>query len=441
MNIKNTESKIFSSFDRSFSVPVFFKKPEKYKEIENLSNIESHMINTGSNLSYCPLSFQKDSLSIILKRFNRIINFDKKNKEITVEAGMTLADFLNFTLKQNLWIPQLPGYPLITLAGAVATNAHGKSCAVHGTIKNSIKNILIFHKTNGWLNLSEEENKEVFDLTVGGLGLTGSIINITFKLSEITSKKFVTKKKYVANLTECVNTLKKQSTKNDTYIYSWNMANNFEEFGKGIIFENIPNHNQANDYLGEKIPSKNIPIWPKINLWNKVTLKLANRIFYLINRKNKLENFNSVIFPFYGKENYFKFFGKKGFLESQLLIHEDNCGEFLEEFKSLFKKYDPTISLISFKNMSGSQKYLRFEGNKICITIDYVNNKKSLLFMSEMDKLCIKFKLLPSIIKDSRLEKNIVENCYEEFSVFKKNLRIFDKNRFYQSEVSKKLGL
>ena len=28
---------------------------------------------------------------------------------------------------------------------------------------------------------------------------------------------------------------------NDTYIYSWNMANNFEEFGKGIIFENIPN--------------------------------------------------------------------------------------------------------------------------------------------------------------------------------------------------------
>ena len=59
MNIKNTESKIFSSFDRSFSDPVFFKKPEKYKEIENLSNIESHMINTGSNLSYCPLSFKR----------------------------------------------------------------------------------------------------------------------------------------------------------------------------------------------------------------------------------------------------------------------------------------------------------------------------------------------------------------------------------------------
>ena len=60
--------------------------------------------------------------------------------------------------------------------------------------------------------------------------------------------------------------------------------------------------------------------------------------------------------------------------------------------------------------------------------------------MSEMDKLCIKFKLLPSIIKDSRLEK-ILLRIVRKFSVFKKKFKIFDKNRFYQSEVSKKLGL
>ena len=60
-----------------------------------------------------------------------------KKKEITVEAGITLAELLNFTLKYNLWI-QLPGYPFITLGGAVATNAHGKSCGIDGAI-NSVK--------------------------------------------------------------------------------------------------------------------------------------------------------------------------------------------------------------------------------------------------------------------------------------------------------------
>ena len=55
------------------------------------------------------------------------------------------------------------------------TESHGSS----GTIRNSVKEIKMFHNQNGWLNLSKDENKEIFDLTIGGLGLTGTIINIT----------------------------------------------------------------------------------------------------------------------------------------------------------------------------------------------------------------------------------------------------------------------
>ena len=45
------------------------------------------------------------------------------------------------------------------------------------------------------MNLSEEENKEIFDLTIGGLGLTGSIVSVTLNLINIKSTKFVTQKK------------------------------------------------------------------------------------------------------------------------------------------------------------------------------------------------------------------------------------------------------
>ena len=127
------------------------------------------------------LSFKKDSLSLCFEKFNRIINFDKINKTVTVEAGIKIYDFLNFTLQQNLWIPQIPGYPFITIGGAVASNVHGKSCGFHGSIRNLIKKITLFHRNHGWLKLSKEENKEIFDLTIGGFGLTGTIIDITFK--------------------------------------------------------------------------------------------------------------------------------------------------------------------------------------------------------------------------------------------------------------------
>ena len=44
------------------------------------------------------------------------------------------------------------------------------------------------------MTLSENENKEIFDLTIGGLGLTGTIVSITLNLKEIDNTQFITKK-------------------------------------------------------------------------------------------------------------------------------------------------------------------------------------------------------------------------------------------------------
>ncbi len=438
------ENKKFYSFDKNFSAQVYYKQPDKYREIENLSKIEGNFINVGSNLSYTPLSFYENSLSIQLKKFNRIINFDLQNKEITVEAGMTIAELLNFILKYDLWIPQLPGYPLITLGGAVATNAHGKSCANNGTIRNSIKDILIFHSKNGWLNLSKNKNAEIFDMTIGGIGLTGTILNITLKLEDFKKKTFITKKRKIFSIEDCINTIKISSKKKNSFIYSWNIADNLDEFGKGFVFENIIDETSPNNF--KQIPDKeNINIFKSpFSIWNKISIKLANKIFYKINsltKNEKKENFTKVIFPFYGKENYFNFFGKEGFIESQLLISEKNILEFFDEFKYFYKIYQPTISLFSFKNMSGEQKFLRFEDNKICVTLDYINNSKNLLFMEKIDKLCEKFNVTPSIIKDSRLSRNTVERCYPDIGNFKNQLHSFDSKRIYKSEVSQRLGI
>ena len=120
---------------------------------------------------------------------------------------------MNFTLNYNLWIPQLPGYPYISLGGAVATNAHGKSCGLHGTIKKSVKKILLYHKTHGWLNLSEKENKEIFELTIGGLGLTGTIVSITFNLTEFIFTEFLTKKKKISSISDIVKNFNVQTKK------------------------------------------------------------------------------------------------------------------------------------------------------------------------------------------------------------------------------------
>ena len=444
MQKKNFENKKFFSFDRSYSAEVLINQPDKYREIENLSNFSEKIISTGANLSYSPLSFGKDNLSILLKKFNRIVNFDLKKKEITVEAGMTFGELLNFTLKHNLWIPQIPGYPLITLGGAIATNAHGKSCAVDGTIRNSVKSILLYHKNNGWLNLSSVENNEIFELTIGGLGLTGTIINITFKLEEIKNFNFLTYRNKVNSLEECVEKITEKSLSDNSYIYSWNMAENIKKLGSGIIFENVPDISSKTELLEIPVVRKKNYIKPFIPIWNKFSIKLANYLFFILNTRSiisKNENFLNVFFPFFGKEYYFLFFGNKGFIESQLLIPKNKINIFFDEFRYQFKIHKPSITLLSFKNMKGSQELLRFEDNKICLTIDYINNRNSKNFMREVDLMCEKYEILPSIIKDSRIPKSTFEKCYKNLNLFKDKLNRFDKDRSYSSSASQRLEI
>ena len=134
-------------------------------------------------------------------------------------------------------------------------------------------------------------------------------------------------------------------------------------------------------------------------------------------------------------------FGAKGFFESQILVSNSNIELFLEEFEFLFKKHDPTITLFSIKNMSGKQNYLRFEDNRICLTFDFVNNKKNVQFLELIDNLCIKHKALPSIIKDSRISESTINKCYEYVNSFRNDLIKFDKKRIYRSELSDRLAL
>ena len=440
------EKKIFTSFDKNYSAEIFIKKPDKYRDIEKYSLSADNLITMGSAFSYAPASFKKNNLSINFEKFNRVIHFDKNNKNITVEGGIKICDFLNFTLEHNLWIPQIPGYPLISIAGAVATNAHGKSCGFHGTIRNLIKKITIFHRDNGWLKLSKNENKEIFELTIGGFGLTGTIVDVTFDLIDFNGLNFNTSIENVSSAIETVNRIKKE-TQNENFVYSWNRTDQKNKFGSGFIFQNKINLSK-NSYEYKKLKEIKYNRNNKLstfNFWNKLSIRTFNSIYYNFHKYIKKNNFNdtfqNVIFPFVGKEKYFHMFGAKGFIESQILVSNSNIELFIEEFEFLFKKYNPSITLFSVKNMSGEQSYLRFEDNKICLTFDFVNNKKNIQFMEILDDLCIKHQALPSIIKDSRISESTINKCYEYINNFRSDLLKFDKKRIYRSELSDRLAL
>jgi decaprenylphospho-beta-D-ribofuranose 2-oxidase len=428
------KDEILESFDKSFTSKISIQSPDKYSQLELTNPKKIYKIAKGSGLSYAPLSFSKNSHVVEMKKLNKILNFNKKKKTIEVEAGTIIGDILNFILPKNLWIPQLPGYPLISIGGAIATNAHGKNAEKYGTIRNNIIEILLYNQNQGWLKLSRKKNKKIFDLTIGGLGLTGIIVKVKLKLTPIKSTHFNTKIIKFDNFFKLINFLKK---KNKKIIYSWHDGSNLD---RCLIFE-------SEAFKEKKIKQKNEfynkKKYPLIKIWNKFTIKLINRLFYIyqIVKKNKVESFSKILFPYYGNELYFSFYGKKGFIESQFLLKYKNLEKFWEEFENIKKNIKPVIFFLSIKKIKGNQTYLRFEDNGLIFTINLPRNENNIIFIKRIHEIFKKHDVIPNLAKDSLINNKNIRKYFPELKKFVKELKKFDPKRTYRSTISNKFGL
>ena len=113
-----------------------------------------------------------------MKNFNKIKSFDDKTGDIVVESGLLLKDLIEVFLPKG-WFPYVtPGSKNVTLGGMVAANVHGKNQHQEGCIINYINWIEILNSKGELIKCSKDVNSEYFFWTIGGMGLTGVIVNI-----------------------------------------------------------------------------------------------------------------------------------------------------------------------------------------------------------------------------------------------------------------------
>ena len=437
--------KKFTSLDRYFSCKAKYIEPDRYRNLLTLDYTKKY-IAQGSGISYVPASFGRSSQVINLRSFDRILYFNKDEKIIVVEGGITIGKLYNFLTQHKLCLPVQPGHPQITIGGCIACNIFGKNQVRHGLFSASVIEIQLYHPLHGVLSLSGDENSEIFELTCGGFGLTGIIISAKLRLSHIEGD-VITHNIKVDNLLDTFNALNDLRDKSDL-LYTWNDLSTFgRKFGRGFIVSG--NFSRSNPALRESHSFKELaPHNTKLfnpRIFNRVTTSLLNNVYFIQNtrlRPNREISFFEFSYPVADKILYFNMYGKKGFIEQQILVQRDACEEYLREFESLVKQHRPLVVLCSCKAFSGKRKLLNFNGDGIVLSIDVPNLQGYKDFFVQLDLLNIKYGAVGNICKDSRIAKEVVKEEYKEgYDEFKERLHGFDPKRLFVSELSERLGL
>ncbi|MFC1734037.1 FAD-dependent oxidoreductase, partial [candidate division KSB1 bacterium] len=382
--------------------------------------------------------------SIDMTKFNRILAFDSENGIIKVEAGLPIGDLIRFIVQRGWYFKVVPGYPSITIGGCVAFNVHGKSQFNIGIFGDHIKELTLYHPDHGEIICNSTLNKDVFELTIGGFGLTGVILDVTLVLSPLKGNAIIRNRIKCKDLTDAVEKMNSLKNENDN-VYSWNNLNDSgKHFGKGIIYlENfstgisIPNYDFKFKHNLAGNRKKSV-----VNFINKSTAEFI--CFYYYNKElfSCAPSVLSIVegtFPIYGKEIYYYLFGKKGFREYQLIIHQHVADEFFSNLQKLIKKYRIPVTLGSLKLFQGENRYLNFSNDGVCLAIDVPAMTRSENFFSEIDDLTIRFNGKANLSKDSRLSAKTIGSMYDQYGEFKGEILKYDPQKLFTSSLRQRM--
>ncbi|MFK7734061.1 MAG: FAD-binding oxidoreductase [Pseudomonadales bacterium] len=438
----------FTTFDGQFSVQAAHQRPDRYSHLEQASP-DVFCIARGRGYSYSAASFGKDSLVQDMSLFNRFLHFDEQASTVTVEPGVTLQALLAWAMPRELYFPVMPGYPLITLGGCVAADAHGKNPAKDGTTRDWIQALTVFHPAKGYQECSPQLNTQLFDLTCGGFGLTGIITSITLKLLPLPSTQLVMRQTPVASLSAAVELL---ASDDSEVLYSWHDLCFGLGFGRGIVHSG--EWCQGPLAAGEKTGQTEIPRYPQmtaqsraklpVSLWNRLSARMANSLLLALSKRKSPEDRVSLFsasFPFAGNPYFHRFFGSKGLREVQILVPKAGVTSFLSALELLIQTTRAPTMMGSIKAFRGSAEALSLNGEGYLVTVVCYAAKNLKAFLDSLDQLTIEHAGQPNLTKDSRVPQSIAEVTLPHFESFKERLVAYDPPRLMRSELSARLGL
>lgn len=118
---------------------------------------------------------------------NRLLEFDSTSGVLRAEAGVSLFDLNGVFLRRGWFVPVSPGTQFVTLGGMVASDVHGKNHHVDGCFGEHVRSLKLRVADGRIVECSDEVAPELFRATIGGMGLTGHILEVEFQMRRITS--------------------------------------------------------------------------------------------------------------------------------------------------------------------------------------------------------------------------------------------------------------
>lgn len=284
-----------------------------------------------------------DGLALGSRLADRILSFDPETGLLRAEAGLSLHELTWIFLPRGWCSPVMPGTAYITLGGMVAADVHAKNHHVEGTVGRHIERLRMRLADGRLLWTGREEEPDLFRATLGGMGLTGHVLEVVLRLQRTESPWIYAETERIADLDAYLVGLE-EAARDWPLTMGWiDCLKQGRGMGRGILYRG--RWARPEDRPPSEMPRARrrltVPIDAPAFLLNKLSMGLFNFALY---HKHIPRIRRGVVHP----EEFFhpldkilawnRCYGRPGFTQYQCVIPSDDGRDGAKRFLELLTR-------------------------------------------------------------------------------------------------------
>ena len=446
-----TETETLSGWGRTNPVTCQVVQPDSIEQLQELIREAppNSLIARGMGRSYGDAAQLNNGTVVKLPTFDRI-ELDPNSGTVTAGAGVSLDQILRVIVPAGFFLPVTPGTRNVTVGGAIAADVHGKNHHVDGSFGNHVQRLLLVDGNGELRELTPSgrgsfDEAEFFWATVGGMGLTGVIVEATFSLIPITSSLISVDTTRYRDLESLMAAMVEADSK---YRYSVAWIDSLDPKGRGVLTcgdhapaEALPKDKQANPlYYDPKALASAPPFLPG-GLLNKLTVRAFNEAWYRKapkQRVGELQEIAPFFHPLDGVQDWNRIYGPAGFLQYQFVVPNEAAHLVPRTLKVLRNVGAPSFLTVLKRFGHSNPAPLSFPIPGWTLAADVPAAIPGLQeALDKLDREILAAGCRQYLAKDSRQKPHIFRLSYKDSLTHKKN----NVDGLFASDLSLRLGL
>jgi decaprenylphospho-beta-D-ribofuranose 2-oxidase len=415
-----------------------------WREAAGIVASEASLIARGNGRAYGDAALNRDCVLETLA-FDRILAFDAETGAIRCEAGLLLADLLAFAVPRGFFPPVTPGTKFVTIGGMVAADVHGKNHHGAGSFGRHVEALQILLADGRIVTCSRAAETELFLASCGGMGLTGMILSVAFRLIRIETGLIRQRTIRAPALEAATEALEAESAA--SYSVAWiDCLAGGAARGRSLI------------YLGEHVgradvsalgldppppPSLALPLDMPSFVLNGWSARAFDAVYYRRGRPGTaLVSYDRYFYPLDKLAAWNRLYGRPGFLQYQCVIPRAAGRAVLGTLLDRIRASGEGAFLAVLKLFGPADPgYLSFPMEGYTLALDFPARPAILTLLTTLDRIVADAGGRLYLAKDARSAPDMLSRGYPQLDRFRAVRAAVDPGGKFSSALSARLGL